>query len=151
MSEYQVYYPEQSRDGLRGKRIIAYCLDVAVVLLCVLALTVALFILGFVTFGLAWILLAMMFGGMTTIVGILYAGLSIGSAAQATPGMQAVGLRFTLDNGEAPGFVYGAVHLVLFYLSVSFLTPAVLLVTFINKRKRLLHDIVLGVDIRFER
>jgi uncharacterized RDD family membrane protein YckC len=48
----------------------------------------------------------------------------------------------------APGyFVLGAAHAVLFWLSVSVLTPLVLLIGLFNGRRRLLHDIVLGTVV----
>ncbi|MGC1558550.1 MAG: RDD family protein, partial [Bradyrhizobium sp.] len=48
----------------------------------------------------------------------------------------------------APGyFVLGAMHAVLFWLSISLLSPLVLLVGIFNSRRRLLHDFVLGTVI----
>ncbi len=48
----------------------------------------------------------------------------------------------------APGyFVLGAMHAVLFWVSVSFLSPLVVLVGLFNGRRRLLHDIVLGTVV----
>ena len=48
----------------------------------------------------------------------------------------------------APGyFVLGAMHAVLFWISISFLSPLVLLVGLFNGRRRLLHDIVLGTVV----
>ena len=41
----------------------------------------------------------------------------------------------------------GAVHAVVFWISVSTLTPLVLLVGFFNERRRLLHDILLGAIV----
>ena len=41
----------------------------------------------------------------------------------------------------------GAVHAIGFWLSVSALTPLILLVPFFNQRRRLLHDIALGTVI----
>jgi uncharacterized RDD family membrane protein YckC len=38
-------------------------------------------------------------------------------------------------------------HAVLFWLSVSFLTPLVLLIGLFNGRRRLLHDIILGTVV----
>jgi uncharacterized RDD family membrane protein YckC len=61
--------------------------------------------------------------------------------------MMAMGLVFRIDHGVPANFVYGAAHVILFYLSVSFLTPLILLVSLFSPRKRLLHDIVLGVVI----
>ena len=48
----------------------------------------------------------------------------------------------------APGyFLLGAMHAVLFWISVSVLSPLVLLVGLFNGRRRLLHDIVLGTVV----
>ena len=46
--------------------------------------------------------------------------------------------------GAPAYFVLGAVHAVVFWLTVSVLTPFVLLVCLFNERRRLLHDILLG-------
>jgi uncharacterized RDD family membrane protein YckC len=48
----------------------------------------------------------------------------------------------------APGyFVLGVAHAILFWLTVSLLTPFVLLVGFFSTRRRLLHDILIGTVI----
>jgi uncharacterized RDD family membrane protein YckC len=48
----------------------------------------------------------------------------------------------------APGyFLLGSMHAVLFYISISVLSPFVLLIGFFNGRRRLLHDFVLGTVI----
>ena len=44
-------------------------------------------------------------------------------------------------------FLLGAVHAVGFWLTVSLLTPFVLLVGLFNDRKRLLHDMLLGTIV----
>ncbi|MDB5564159.1 MAG: hypothetical protein JWP84_725, partial [Tardiphaga sp.] len=47
-----------------------------------------------------------------------------------------------------PGyFVLGCAHAVLFWASVSFLTPLVLVVGLLNGRRQLLHDLVLGTVV----
>jgi uncharacterized RDD family membrane protein YckC len=43
--------------------------------------------------------------------------------------------------------VLGAVHAIVFWLSISALTPFILLVAFFNERQRLLHDILLGTVV----
>jgi len=43
--------------------------------------------------------------------------------------------------------VLGATHAVLFWVSISFLTPLVVLVGLFNGRRRLLHDVILGTVI----
>jgi uncharacterized RDD family membrane protein YckC len=49
--------------------------------------------------------------------------------------------------GAPAYFVLGAVHAVVFWCSVSFFTPFILLVAFFNERRRLLHDILLGTVV----
>jgi len=44
-------------------------------------------------------------------------------------------------------FVLGCAHAILYWLTVSFLTPFVLLVGFFNPRGRLLHDILIGTVV----
>jgi uncharacterized RDD family membrane protein YckC len=38
-------------------------------------------------------------------------------------------------------------HAVVYWLSISFLTPLILLVAFFNERKRLLHDMLVGTIV----
>jgi uncharacterized RDD family membrane protein YckC len=49
--------------------------------------------------------------------------------------------------GAPAYFVLGAAHAVVYWLSISFLTPFILLVTFFNDRKRLLHDMLVGTIV----
>ena len=41
----------------------------------------------------------------------------------------------------------GAVHALVFWITVSFLTPLILLVGFFNDRRRLLHDMLVGTVV----
>jgi uncharacterized RDD family membrane protein YckC len=49
--------------------------------------------------------------------------------------------------GSPAYFVLGAVHAIVYWISVSFLTPLVLLVGLLNERRRLLHDILVGTVV----
>ena len=49
--------------------------------------------------------------------------------------------------GSPAYFVLGCVHAVVYWVTVSFLTPFVLLVGFFNDRSRLLHDILVGTVV----
>jgi uncharacterized RDD family membrane protein YckC len=44
-------------------------------------------------------------------------------------------------------FVLGAVHAIGYWVSVSMLTPLVILISLFNTRKRLLHDMLLGTVV----
>src|SRR6516165_5215176 len=65
-------------------------------------------------------------------------------AASATIGMRAMEIEMRTWYGAPAYFVLGAVHAVVFWISVSILTPFILLVGFFNIRRRLLHDILVG-------
>jgi uncharacterized RDD family membrane protein YckC len=58
--------------------------------------------------------------------------------------MRAMEIEMRTWYGAPAYFVLGAVHAVVFWISVSVLTPFILLVSFFNARRRLLHDIIVG-------
>ena len=49
--------------------------------------------------------------------------------------------------GAPSYFLLGAMHAVLFWISISMLSPFILLIGLFNTRRRLLHDIVLGTVV----
>jgi uncharacterized RDD family membrane protein YckC len=61
--------------------------------------------------------------------------------------MRVMDLEMRTWYGAPAYFVLGSAHALAFWLSVSFLTPFILLVCFFNSRRRLLHDIVLGTVV----
>jgi uncharacterized RDD family membrane protein YckC len=78
---------------------------------------------------------------------IIYYGASLGGPHSATLGMRAMDLELRTWYGAAGYFVLGAMHGVLFWISVSMLTPLVVLIGPFNSRRRLLHDFILGTII----
>jgi uncharacterized RDD family membrane protein YckC len=135
-------YDTARLDGVRRKRILAFLIDFTILVLLWLIACVVIGVLGVLTLGLAWLL----YGAVFPLVAVLYSGTSIANRG-ATPGMRAAGLTFGMETGERPGFLQGAMHVILFYVSVTFLTPFILLVSFFNSRKRLLHDMVIGATV----
>ncbi len=104
---------------------------------------VVIFLLGIVTLGLGWLLYAILWPA----IAILYYAFSFGGGVPQTPGMQVTGLELRMWYGETPELLIGIAHPILFYASVSFLTPFIVLVSLLSPRKRLLHDIVLGTVV----
>jgi len=140
--EHRPAYDIARLDGVRRKRILAFLIDFTMVLLLSFVVGVFVFFLGIITLGLGW----MLYGGIIPFVAIFYSGLTISNRG-ATPGMRAMGLTFRLDSGEKPGFLQGAFHVILFYLATTFTGGLVLLLTFFNSRKRLLHDMLIGATV----
>jgi uncharacterized RDD family membrane protein YckC len=75
---------------------------------------------------------------------LFYYGSTLGGPASATIGMRAMDIEMRTWYGAPSYFVLGAVHAVVYWLSVSMLTPLILVVGFFNSRSRLLHDILVG-------
>ena len=85
-----------------------------------------------------------MISPFSVIWALLYYGMSLGGPNGATVGMRMMDIEMRTWSGERPYFILGAVHAVLYWVSVSFLSPLILLVGLFNGRRRLLHDVVLG-------
>ena len=106
----------------------------------------AVLLFGLFTFGLGWFLFWLL-PAAATIWAICYYGLTFGGAASATIGMRMLDLEMRTWYGAPAYFLLGAVHAIVFWVTVSALTPLVLLVGFFNERRRLLHDIVVGTVV----
>jgi uncharacterized RDD family membrane protein YckC len=133
-------------DGVLPRRLLAFAIDIGVILVPVALAFVVIILFGLVTFGLGWALLGVLYPG-TVIWALAYYGLTLGGPASATIGMRVLEIEMRTWYGAPCYFVLGAVHAVAFYVSMSVLTPLVLLVCFFNTRHRLLHDMVLGTVV----
>jgi uncharacterized RDD family membrane protein YckC len=49
--------------------------------------------------------------------------------------------------GAPAYFVLGAVHAIVFWVTVGTLSPLILVVCFFNERRRLLHDMLVGTVV----
>lgn len=123
------------------KRLIAFAIDMVIVIVLMLPVLLAVLVLGVLTFGLGWVLFPFVFG----VVGLGYLALTLGGANSATIGMKAVGIELRTIGGQKMYPLLAALHGLLFWASVSLLTPLVLIVALLNPRNRLLHDMLLGV------
>jgi uncharacterized RDD family membrane protein YckC len=133
-------------EGVLARRVVAFLIDVVVVALPVLLAAIFIFVFGIVTFGLGW-LLYWMLPPATAIWAVIYYGWTLGSPASATLGMRAVDLEMRTWYGAPCYFLLGAVHAIVYWISVSALTPFILLVALFNSRHRLLHDLLLGTVV----
>jgi uncharacterized RDD family membrane protein YckC len=137
--------PELFADVL-PRRVVAFVIDLVILAIPVALAAVFIFAAGVITLGFGFFLYILLPPAMV-IWGLAYYGLTLGSAHSATVGMRVMDLEMRTWYGAPAYFVLGAVHAVLFWISVSALTPLILLVGFFNERRRLLHDILLGAVI----
>jgi uncharacterized RDD family membrane protein YckC len=133
-------------EGVLTRRIVAFLIDLIVIAVPLLFIAIFIFVFGLATLGLGW-LLFFLFGPITIVYALLYFGITLGSRASATIGMRMVDLEMRTWYGAPAYFVLGAMHAVAFWLTVSFLTPFIVLVALVNDRKRLLHDMLLGTIV----
>ena len=104
------------------------------------------FAFGVVTLGFGWALYWLL-SPASLVWAILYFGMTLGGPRSASIGMRVMDIEMRTWYGAPAYFLLGAIHAVAFWFTVSFFTPLVLLVCFFNRRRRLLHDILLGTVI----
>lgn len=130
-------------DGVLPRRIVAFVIDLIIVVIPLVVASMFIFMLGLVTFGLGWALFWLL-SPASLIWALFYYGITLGSPASATIGMRAMEIEMRTWYGAPAYFVLGAVHAIVYWVSVSMLTPFILLVGFFNARRRLLHDMLVG-------
>jgi len=137
--------PELFR-GVLTRRVFAFLIDLVVLSIPIVVAVVFIFFFGLITLTLGWWLYGLL-GPACVIWALVYYGASLGGPHSATPGMRVMDLQMRTWYGAPGYFVLGAAHAVLFWVSVSFFTPLVLLVGLFNGRRRLLHDVILGTVV----
>ncbi|MBB4102737.1 RDD family protein [Allorhizobium borbori] len=140
VSRYAAPEDWRAYSGTLIRRVIAFCVDYVLIAILIVPAAVVLFLLGIPTLGLAWYL----FPGLGLIVAALYFGFSIGGASQASPGMRMMGVMLVRVDGRKIDFVTAMVHLILFWVLNSVLTPLILLAGLFTDRSRLIHDLLVG-------
>jgi uncharacterized RDD family membrane protein YckC len=130
-------------DGVMSKRIIAFLVDAVLIVALMIPAALVVFVLGVVTLGIGWLL----FPALFILVALGYVGLTLGGPASATPGMRMAGVEMRTWSGAPMFSLLAIIHALLFWFSVSFLTPFVLLVGLFTSRRQLLHDLLLGTVV----
>jgi len=134
---------EELYEGIRTKRMLAYLLDVCIVLVLGLAWWGLGFVLSILTLFAAWPVVVT----GAVLLPIAYHSYMIGSERHATFGMRAMGIRVVAWNGNDPTLLQGFVQTVLFYASMAFTGALILLVSCFNKQARCLHDFLAGTVV----
>jgi len=137
--------PELFR-GVLTRRVIAFLIDLIVLSIPIVLAVLFIAVFGLLTLGLGWALFWLV-SPASVIWALFYYGSTLGGPHSATIGMRMMDLEFRTWYGAPGYFVLGAVSAVLFWISISMLSPLVLLIGLFNSRRRLLHDIVLGTVV----
>lgn len=137
--------PELFR-GVLTRRVIAFLIDLIVLSIPIVLAVLFIAVFGLVTLGLGWALFWLV-SPASIVWALLYYGASLGGPHSATLGMRVMDLELRTWYGAPGYFVLGAMHAVLFWISVSVLSPLVLSIGLFNGRRRLLHDFLLGTVV----
>jgi uncharacterized RDD family membrane protein YckC len=137
--------PELFRNVLM-RRVIAFIIDLIVLSVPVALAYVFIAVFGLITLGLGWVLFWLVWPA-TVIWALVYYGTTLGGEHSATIGMRVMDLELRTWYGAPGYFALGAAHALLFWTSISFLSPLILLIGLFNARRRLAHDIVLGTVV----
>ncbi|MEZ5811731.1 MAG: RDD family protein [Rhizobiaceae bacterium] len=130
-------------EGVRTRRVLAFCFDYLFVGLLSIPFAVVVFLLGILTLGLGFAL----FSILVPAVALIYVATTLGGAEQATPGMRMMGIRLERLDGRPVDGMLAIVHTVLFWAGNVLLTPLILLTTLVFDRKRTAHDMLLGTVV----
>jgi uncharacterized RDD family membrane protein YckC len=130
-------------SGVLSRRIFAFIVDYIIVALLCIPAAVLLFFVSILTLGLGFFLYPVLF----VLVAGLYFGWTLGGPHQASLGMRAVGIAMVRVDGRRMDFLTAIVHLALFWILNSVLTPLILLAGLFIERSRLIHDLLLGTVI----
>jgi uncharacterized RDD family membrane protein YckC len=133
-------------DGVPARRVVAFLIDLIILAIPMVLLAMFIFAIGVVTLGLGFILYGLM-PVVSILWAIFYYGMTLGSPRSATIGMRVMDLEMRTWYGAPAYFVLGAVHAIVFWVTVSALSPLVLVVCFFNDRRRLLHDMLVGTVV----
>jgi uncharacterized RDD family membrane protein YckC len=133
-------------EGVLARRVVAFLIDFIIISIPVVLAAMFIFAFGIITLGLGFALYWLLPPG-AVIWALVYFGATLGGPRSATIGMRVMDLEMRTWYGAPAYFVLGAVHAIVFWISISALTPFILLVAFFNERRRLLHDILLGTVI----
>jgi len=137
-------------EGVLARRLLAFIIDLFILVIPIALAWIFMAAATIATLGLALVLFALLaplYWPLIVIWVLCYYGFTFGSAASATVGMRIMDLEMRTWYGAPAYFVLGAVHAVVYWITISFLTPLILLVGFFNDRKRLLHDMVVGTVV----
>lgn len=133
-------------DGVLARRVMAFLIDLVMIGIPIALGYLFIFLFGLITLGVGWMLFWFL-SPVPLLWAIAYYGWSLGSPSSATLGMRVMELQMRTSHGEPCYFLLGAIHAILYWATVSFLSPFVLLVGLFNDRRRLLHDFLIGTVV----
>lgn len=139
------YLPDPSTapelfEELLTRRVTAYLIDLALIGALALAFGILGVILGFLTFGLAWISLIFVVPAAV----VIYYAITLGSPRRATVGMRAMDIVLTPTRGQPLDGWMAVFHALLFWLTFWISWPITILFALFTPRRQMIHDLIMG-------
>jgi uncharacterized RDD family membrane protein YckC len=133
-------------DGVLSRRVVAFVIDVVIITVPIALAYIFLTVFGVVTLGLGFLLFPLVYPA-SVIWALIYYGSTLGGPHSATIGMRVIDLQMRTWYGAPSYFLLGAVHAIVFWITISMSMLLVLVVGLLNDRRRLLHDILVGTVV----
>jgi len=131
-------------DGVRSRRVFAFLFDLIFIGLVSLVAFFVVLMLGFLTFGLSWLLIPV----LMPVVAFFYNGLTLSGSKRSTWGMRMMDLEVRMiEGGGRVPFINAALHAVLFYVSWVMTSGLIVLISLLTRDKRCLHDMLAGIIV----
>ena len=127
-------------DGLLTRRVTAYLIDLTLIGVLTLCLGMIGIILGFLTFGLAWMSLVLVVPAAV----VIYYAVTLGSPRRATVGMQMMDIVLTPTRGQPLDGWMAIFHALLFWVTFWISWPIALLFVLFTPRRQMIHDLITG-------
>lgn len=125
------------------RRFLAWLVDSAMIALLAVAAFALLLVTNIVTLGLMMLPVTLGFA----LVPLLYYTIAQGGTSAGTPGMRLLGIVLRCQDGRHPGYGRALLRTLLYFASVSLLSPLVLLIMLCNGRRRAAHDVLSGTVV----
>lgn len=131
-------------DAIAIRRILAYLVDIVLVMGITALVWMGLGILGVLTLGLLLPLQAL----AVALVPLTYHIVLIASPGAATVGMRLAGIRVAdIADGGPPSLAQAFIQIIAFFGSIAATASFILLVALFNPRRRTLHDFLAGTVV----
>ncbi|MBF0679722.1 MAG: RDD family protein [Devosia sp.] len=127
-------------EGLLTRRTISGIIDIILISLIVAVVSIVGGIMGFFTFGLAWVSLLVVIPASI----VIYYAITLGSAKRATVGMQMMDLVLTPTRGVPLDGWMAVIHALVFWLTFWISWPVSLVFALFTPRRQMIHDLIVG-------
>lgn len=127
-------------DGILQRRVLAYIVDLGILIGVTMVLILIGLVAGFLTFGLGWALLPI----VIPVVILGYYAATLGSPRRATVGMATMDIVLTPTRGRPLDGWRILIHPIVFWITWWIAWPISLAIALFTPRREMVHDLIAG-------